>query len=382
PNTPFTGGDGVVYHDGCRGDGDEGCHGVAAGGGDDGCGGVTAMATVGGDGSEMARCGGSGRSEWSSGLWRRLWVRRSLAGKGGQKIWGRRKNENVDYHSSGRLCSVSFLEYLKLYFFEYEYVVVKSTRHGLDTATIRKPASLGFRSCTSHSRYWSISKQAIRQMHNNIMAAGSRDRLPILAMGRYAQWRSRFLRYIDTGPNSDALRKCILEGPYTFSTVVVLTVPATKNSPAVPEHTTYFKMFYKPTNNNLRTSSNSRNKNVDTTPRYKNDNQSRQFGSQRTVNVVGARENVGSPVVHQTGIQCFNCKEFGYFAKVCRNPKRVIDFAYHKEKMLLYKQAEKGVPLQAEKSDWLADTDEEIDEQELEAHYSYMAKIQEVPTTD
>ncbi|GKE80040.1 hypothetical protein Tco_1550040, partial [Tanacetum coccineum] len=28
------------------------------------------------------------------------------------------------------------------------------------------------------------------------------------------------------------------------------------------------------------------------------------------------------------------------------------------------------------------DTDEEIDEHELEAHYSYMAKIQEVPTTD
>ncbi|GJS14600.1 hypothetical protein Tco_0409072 [Tanacetum coccineum] len=30
------------------------------------------------------------------------------------------------------------------------------------------------------------------------------------------------------------------------------------------------------------------------------------------------------------------------------------------------------------KGDWLEDTDEEIDEQELEAHYSYMAKIQEV----
>nr|GEV18527.1 reverse transcriptase domain-containing protein [Tanacetum cinerariifolium] len=50
--------------------------------------------------------------------------------------------------------------------------------------------------------------------------------------------------------------------------------------------------------------------------------------------------------------------------------------------MLRCKQAEKGVPLQAEQSDWLADTDEEIDEQELEAHYSYMAKIQEVPTAD
>nr|GEX80691.1 hypothetical protein [Tanacetum cinerariifolium] len=55
-------------------------------------------------------------------------------------------------------------------------------------------------------------------------------------------------------------------------------------------------------------------------------------------------------------------------------------FAYHKEKMLFCKQAEKGVPFQAEQSDWLADTDEENDEQELEAHYSYMAKIQEVPT--
>nr|GEW20861.1 hypothetical protein [Tanacetum cinerariifolium]GEW26448.1 hypothetical protein [Tanacetum cinerariifolium] len=63
-------------------------------------------------------------------------------------------------------------------------------------------------------------------------------------------------------------------------------------------------------------------------------------------------------------------------------PKRVKDFAYHKEKMLMCEQAEKGVPLQAEQYDWLANTDEEIDEQELEAHYIYMAKIQEVPTAD
>nr|GEZ74885.1 hypothetical protein [Tanacetum cinerariifolium] len=74
--------------------------------------------------------------------------------------------------------------------------------------------------------------------------------------------------------------------------------------------------------------------------------------------------------------------EYRHFAKECQKPKRVKDSAYHKEKMLLCKQAEKGVPLQAEQYDWLADTDEEVDEQELEAHYSYMAKIQEVPTAD
>ncbi|GJW55323.1 retrotransposon protein, putative, ty1-copia subclass [Tanacetum coccineum] len=140
----------------------------------------------------------------------------------------------------------------------------------------------------------------------------------------------------------------------------------------------YFKKIYKPTNNNLRTSSNSRNKNVDTSPRYKNDNQTRQFGNQRTVAVAGAKDTVGSQVVQQTGIQCFNCKEFGHFAKECRKPKRVKDYTYHKEKMLLCKQAEKSIPLQAEQADWLEDTDEEIDEQELEAHYGFMAKIQEV----
>nr|GEX78693.1 Gag-Pol polyprotein [Tanacetum cinerariifolium] len=144
----------------------------------------------------------------------------------------------------------------------------------------------------------------------------------------------------------------------------------------------YFKKIYKPTNNNLRTSLNSRNKNVDTTLRYKNDNQSGQFRSQRMVNVARARENVGNLAVQQSEIQCFNYMEFGHFAKECRKPKRVKDSAYHKEKMLICKQAEKGVLLQAEQFDLLVDTDEEIDEQELEAHYSYMAKIQEVPTAN
>nr|GEX04503.1 hypothetical protein [Tanacetum cinerariifolium] len=126
----------------------------------------------------------------------------------------------------------------------------------------------------------------------------------------------------------------------------------------------YFKKIYKPTNNNLRISSNSKNKNVDTATRYKNDDHSRQFGTQRTVNVAGTRKKVGSPVVQKSRIQCFNCKEYGHFAKECRKPKRVKDSAYHKKKMLLCNQAEQGVLLQAEQYD------------------CYMAKIQEVLTVD
>ncbi|GJV49038.1 hypothetical protein Tco_1439250 [Tanacetum coccineum] len=55
----------------------------------------------------------------------------------------------------------------------------------------------------------------------------------MLATGRYAQWQSRFLRYIDTRPNSDALRKCILHGPYTPFTVTIPAVPATFDTSAV-----------------------------------------------------------------------------------------------------------------------------------------------------
>ncbi|GKB01919.1 hypothetical protein Tco_0829963 [Tanacetum coccineum] len=74
-------------------------------------------------------------------------------------------------------------------------------------------------------------------MHNNIMAAGLRDRPPMLATGRYAQWQSRFMRYVDTKPNDDALRKCILEGLYKISTVTIPSQHAIDDSPAVEKQT-------------------------------------------------------------------------------------------------------------------------------------------------
>ncbi|GJV11590.1 hypothetical protein Tco_1353131 [Tanacetum coccineum] len=81
------------------------------------------------------------------------------------------------------------------------------------------------------------------------------------------------------------------------------------------------------------------------------------YDNQRVVNVAGARENV---------------------ERECQKPKRVKDAAYHKEKMLLCKQEEVGFQLNAEQDDWKDDTDDEPDDQELEAHYMYMAQIQEV----
>nr|GFB33396.1 hypothetical protein [Tanacetum cinerariifolium] len=96
-------------------------------------------------------------------------------------------------------------------------------------------------------------------------------------------------------------------------------------------------------------------------------------------NVAGARETVGLTVVQRSRIQCYNCKEFGHVSRECQKPKRAKDAAYHKEKMLLCKQEEAGIQLNAEQADWRDDTDDdELEDQELEAHYMYMAQLQEV----
>ncbi|GJT68819.1 hypothetical protein Tco_1020299 [Tanacetum coccineum] len=101
-----------------------------------------------------------------------------------------------------------------------------------------------------------------------------------------------------------------------------------------------FKKIYKPTNNNLITSLNTSRVHQDNTLSI---NRGTGYDNQRVVNVAGARENVES--------------------------KRAKDAAYHKEKMLLCKQEEAGFQLNAEQADWRDDTNDEPEDQELEAHY-------------
>nr|GFD55232.1 hypothetical protein [Tanacetum cinerariifolium] len=61
-----------------------------------------------------------------------------------------------------------------------------------------------------------------------------------------------------------------------------------------------------------------------------------------------------------------------------RKMQRIIGrrcYCVSREKM---KQEEAGIQLNAEQDDWRDDTDDESDDQELEAHYMYMAKLQQV----
>ncbi|GJV73567.1 retrovirus-related pol polyprotein from transposon TNT 1-94 [Tanacetum coccineum] len=192
----------------------------------------------------------------------------------------------------------------------------------------------------------------------------------MLASGNYVQWKSRIKRYIDTKPNSELIHHCS-KSTITRHQWLRKRFPVAEGSSETT--TERYMENYKNVSQDIRDQLNAEAEAVETrkkqlvtssaptsydpeTATVTEDeecqrkvlkNQQRNwYDNQRAVNVAGARENVGTPVVQKSGIQCYNCKEYGHVSR---------------------------------ESDWKDDfTDEELHDQELEAHYMYMAQLQEV----
>ncbi|GJZ12352.1 hypothetical protein Tco_0547582 [Tanacetum coccineum] len=148
----------------------------------------------------------------------------------------------------------------------------------------------------------------------------------MLAPGNYVQWKSRIKRYIDTKPNSELIHHCLQNPPYTYQWAEK-TVPVAK-------------IILTGIDNDIYST-------VDACPNA--------CEMWKAIERLKPRYYSGSAEV--LGFSVITARNMGMYPRECQKPKRVKDAAYHKEKMLLCKQEEA----------W-----------ELEAHYMYMAHIQEV----
>ncbi|GJZ97937.1 retrovirus-related pol polyprotein from transposon TNT 1-94 [Tanacetum coccineum] len=121
--------------------------------------------------------------------------------------------------------------------------------------------------------------------------------------------------------------------------------------------------FSNPTNNRLRTSSNTKNQEI-------------VQGDKINIQSMNSGNNGRNTRRSTTNVQCYNCSEKGHYARNCSKP-RVQDSKYFMEQMLLAKHDEAEVILTDEHNDFLFVDASRIEEiEELSANICLMAIIQ------
>nr|GEY02261.1 hypothetical protein [Tanacetum cinerariifolium] len=259
-------------------------------------------------------------------------------------------------------------------------------------------------------------------------SAGGKDRLPMLAPGNYVQWRSRIKRYIDTKPNHELIHYCLKNPLYKF-TWADKEVPVTKGSSVTTKR---YMENYKNVSQDIRDQLNAKAKVVqiiligidndiystfDACPitcemwkaieRLKQgelinvqdletslywefrkftsrDGESLKSYYSRFYKMVNELvRNQCDVTNHQVNVQFLLQLQLECRANQDNSPRISKGTGYDNQrkgnvdgaretvgkKMLLCKQEEAGFQLNVEQADWRDDTDDEPEDQELEAHY-------------
>ncbi|GJT08276.1 retrovirus-related pol polyprotein from transposon TNT 1-94 [Tanacetum coccineum] len=139
--------------------------------------------------------------------------------------------------------------------------------------------------------------------------------------------------------------------------------------------------FSTPTNNHLRTSSNTRNQAVINDGRVDIQTKNASYGGNGNRNAGRKNRNQAANAGNgRANVQCYNCNARVHYARDCPKPK-VCDAKYFREQMLLAMKDEAGGTLNEEENDFMLDNDYGDETlEELTVAVIMMAQIQ--PTDD
>nr|GEU66709.1 hypothetical protein [Tanacetum cinerariifolium] len=232
-------------------------------------------------------------------------------------------------------------------------------------------------------------------LHNAIMEAGSKDRPPMLAPGNYVQWKSIIKRYIDTKPNHELIHYCLKNPPYKF-TWVDKEVPISEGI----DNDIYSTVDACPNAfNEIRAERIARTANPlalvaqqqpvyhpQNHPTHYTQNSSTRSQQAATRNRGKAIVNSPQPIYDQESSMVAEDDETSQQAATRNRGKAIVNSPqpiYDQESSMVAEDDETiGNVAEAretvEQADWRDDTDDDLEDQELEAHYMYMAQLQKV----
>nr|GEY42052.1 hypothetical protein [Tanacetum cinerariifolium] len=272
-----------------------------------------------------------------------------------------------------------------------------------------------------------MQTQTSNALHNAIMEAGSKDRQPMLAPGNYVQWKSIIKRYIDTKHNHELIHNCLQNPSYKYKWVdkevsVTEAIERLKQGESINVQdleTNLYWEFRKFTSRDVLT--------LTTTRMAKHQNEVNEIRAERLARTANLLALVAQqqPVYHHQNHPAHytqNSSTRSQQAATRNRGKAIINSPppkYDQEPSMVAEDDEMSKDKEIDKlmalislsfkkiynlltttfehhqtpveqiriilqglteasADWNDDTDDESDDQELEAYYMYMAKLQEV----
>nr|GEV11609.1 retrovirus-related Pol polyprotein from transposon TNT 1-94 [Tanacetum cinerariifolium] len=224
----------------------------------------------------------------------------------------------------------------------------------------------------------------------DIYAAGSKNRPPMLNKENYVSWSSRLLRYAKSRPNGKLIHNSIINGPYVRQ---MIPEPGDPNREVPVNETFHVQIDVELTEKELKqieaddqaiqTILLSLPEDIDaavdsceTTQEIWNAN----LNSNGNGNLVAARAEGNVTGHNGNQIRCYNCRRVGHFARNCIVRPRRRDASYLQTQLLIVQKEEAGIQLQAEEFDLMAAAADLNEIEEFNVNLILMANLQQAST--